>query len=248
MNPSDTISWRRALKLLDNVGDVTAEQIVDYLGVDKTEFPTSKAKTSLFKRLKQFPARPGYKDQLLRLAHLLGTLREKKGPAAQVTAIARFYQPILRASFDDHPRRQREVDHLINIAKRYRTADELLADVALDPVDLAQADAGARGKGYVTLSTVHSAKGLEWNTLFVIWMMDGWFPSLRASDVFEDLEEEKRLLYVAATRAKQNLYFTCPMNTHGSYESNFYSGVSRFLEPLSPSTLVRASLSGDGEG
>jgi DNA helicase-2/ATP-dependent DNA helicase PcrA len=246
INPSDTLSWRRTLKLLDNVGEVTAEQIVDYLGVDKTEFRTTKAKTNLFKKLKQFPARPGYKDQLARLAHLLGTLKERKTPAAQVTAIERFYQPILKASFDDHPRRQRELDHLVTIAKRYRTADELLGDVALDPVELAVTEA-ARGKGYVTLSTVHSAKGLEWNTLFVIWMMDGWFPSLRASDVFEDLEEEKRLLYVAATRAKENLYFTCPMNTQGSYESNFYSGVSRFLEAMPPSTLVRATLSGDAD-
>ena len=99
----------------------------------------------------------------------------------------------------------------------------------------------------MTLSTVHSAKGLEWNTLFVIWMMDGWFPSMRASEIFEDLEEEKRLLYVAATRAKQNLYFTYPLSAHEGYESNFSFGVSRFLEPLGQNILTRATLSRDGE-
>jgi DNA helicase-2/ATP-dependent DNA helicase PcrA len=122
-----------------------------------------------------------------------------------------------------------------------------LADVALDPVDMALAEATARGEGYVTLSTVHSAKGLEWRALFVIWMMDGWFPSLRASDVVEDLEEEKRLLYVAATRAKEHLYFTCPQSAYENYESNFSSGVSRFLEILPPEVLARATLSRDGE-
>jgi DNA helicase-2/ATP-dependent DNA helicase PcrA len=77
--------------------------------------------------------------------------------------------------------------------------------------------------------------------------MDGRFPSVRASDVFEDLEEEKRLLYVAATRAKEHLYFTCPMTTQESYGPGSFSGVSRFLEGLPPSTLARATLSSDGE-
>jgi DNA helicase II / ATP-dependent DNA helicase PcrA len=247
INPSDTLSWRRALKLVDNIGDVTVEQILQYLGVEKREFRTPKARIDLFKKLKQFPAKSGYKDQLISFAHLLVTVAEEKSPRAQLSAAEHFYRPILRARYDDHPRRQRELEHLLTIAKRYKTGDELLADVALDPVDMALADAAARGDGYVTLSTVHSAKGLEWNALFVIWMMDGWFPSLRASDDLEDLEEEKRLLYVAATRAKQYLYFTCPLTAHEGYESNFYSRVSRFLESLPSTILTRAVLSKDAE-
>ena len=149
----------------------------------------------------------------------------------------------MQASFDDHPRRQRELEHLIAIAKRYKSAEEFLADVALDPIETA--DAEARGQGYVTLSTVHSAKGLEWNALFVIWMLDGWFPSFRAYDVFEDLEEEKRLLYVAATRAKQYLYFTCPLNTHEGYGPNGAASVSQFLEAIPSTILTRATLCGE---
>jgi DNA helicase-2/ATP-dependent DNA helicase PcrA len=173
------------------------------------------------------------------------TVAEQKTPRAQLSAIERSYRPTLQARYDDYPRRQREIEHLLTIAKRYKTGEELIADVALDPVDLAMADAAARGDGFVTLSTVHSAKGLEWNALFVIWMMDGWFPSLRASDVFEDLEEEKRLLYVAATRAKHHLYFTCPLTAHEGYETNFSAGISRFLEGLPPDVLERAALSMD---
>jgi DNA helicase-2/ATP-dependent DNA helicase PcrA len=244
-NPSDTVSWYRALKLLHNVGEVTVEQILDYLGVEKREFRTPKAKSTLFKKLKQFPGRAAYKDQLIRLARLLQTTNEQKTPRAQITAIERFYRPIMQANFDDHPRRQRELEHLITIAKRYKSSEELLADVALDPVETALAEATTRGQGYVTLSTVHSAKGLEWNALFVIWMLDGWFPSFRAYDVFEDLEEEKRLLYVAATRAKQHLYFTCPLNASEGYGPSSFSGVSQFLDAIPSTILTRATLSGE---
>jgi DNA helicase-2/ATP-dependent DNA helicase PcrA len=181
---------------------------------------------------------------------MLRSLSEHKEPRAQLAAVGRFYKPILQASYDDHPRRQHDLEHLATIAKRYRNSEELLADVALDPIDTALTEAVARGQGYVTLSTVHSAKGLEWKALFIIWVMDGWFPSLRAYDAFEDLDEERRLLYVATTRAKQHLYFVHPQFTHSlnDYEGvdhSSFSTVSRFLEPIPPQVLTRAMLSGE---
>jgi len=243
-NPSDTISWYRALKLLHNVGEVTVEQILSFLEVETREYRTQKSKVGLFKKLKQFPARTAYQDQLLRMARLLQATNEQKTPRAQIATIERFYRPIMQANFDDHPRRQRELEILITIARRYRTAEDFLADVTLDPIETAD-ESTARGQGFVTLSTVHSAKGLEWNALFVIWMMDGWFPSFRAYDVFEDLEEEKRLLYVAATRAKQHLYFTCPVITSESYGQESASSISQFLEAVPSTVLARATLFGE---
>src|SRR6185503_2707458 len=162
INPSDTISWYRALKLVNNVGEVTVGQILDFLGVEKREFRTPKAKLGLFKKLKQYQGRSAYMDQLIRLAHLLQTTLEQKTPRGQIAAIERFYRPIMQANYDDHPRRQRELEHLITIAKRYKDSEELLSDVTLDPIETALAESAARGQGYVTLSTVHSAKGLEW--------------------------------------------------------------------------------------
>jgi DNA helicase-2/ATP-dependent DNA helicase PcrA len=95
------------------------------------------------------------------------------------------------------------------------------------------------------LSTVHSAKGLEWNRLFVIWMTDGWFPSTRfQDDEFDDLEEERRLLYVATTRAKQDLHFVYPVNVYRGAGSDSFPAISRFLEPISPTILPHASLLG----
>jgi DNA helicase-2/ATP-dependent DNA helicase PcrA len=225
---------------------VTVQQIFDHLAVEKKSFRTPKAKEGLLKKLKQFPARSSYQDQLARFVRVLQTVAEQKQPRAQIAAVERFYRPILQARYDDHTRRQREIEHLLAIAKRYKTPEELLADVALDPSDSAS-EASARGQGTVTLSTVHSAKGLEWNTLFVIWMMDGWFPSSRSVEALEDLEEERRLLYVAATRAKKHLYFTYPATAHEVGGPGSFTGVSRFLEALPPGILTHATLFGETE-
>lgn len=242
-NPSDTLSWFRALKLLDGVGDATVNQILEHLGVERREFRASKTKEALFRKLHKFPARPGYKEQLIKLARMLSALVGEKSPVAQLSAALRFYKPILKARYDDHPRRARDLEHLQAIAKRYKSSSELLADVALDPSDASQRDGRERGGGHVTLSTVHSAKGLEWDAVFLIWMTDGWFPSTRSYDEFEDLEEERRLLYVAATRARRHLYFVHPLNAYRGSDGDASPTVSRFLEPIPDDVLPRASLS-----
>jgi DNA helicase II / ATP-dependent DNA helicase PcrA len=243
VNPSDTLSWFRMLKLVDHIGDATVEQILDYLNVERRDFKTPRARETLFNRLKQFPARASYRDQLMKLAHVLHTVNEHKEPQAALSAVLRLYRPILRARFDDHPRRTRDLEHLQQIAKRYKTGAEFLADVAMDPNDVAPNDPKL-SRGYVTLSTVHSAKGLEWKSVFLIWMVDGWFPSSRSTDEFEDLEEERRLLYVAATRAKEQLYFVYPENAYNRAEPDAPPTVSRFLEPITHTVLQRATLAG----
>ncbi len=245
-NPSDTLSWFRTLKLLDGVGDATVNQILEHLGVERREFRAVKTKEALFRKLNRFPARPGYREQLAKLARLLTTLVESKSPSAQLSTVLRFYRPILRARYDDHPRRGRDLEHLQAIAKRYKSSAELLADVALDPSDATQNAGRERGGGTVTLSTVHSAKGLEWDALFVIWMTDGWFPSSRSYDEFEDMEEERRLLYVATTRARRYLYFVYPLAAQRGAEADTVPTVSRFLEPIPDNILPRAALSDGG--
>src|SRR5262249_1055768 len=148
----------------------------------------------------------------------------------------------------------RDLEHLQSIAKRYKTTAKLLDDIALDPSDATRGEgtengSRRRGTGFVTLSTVHSAKGLEWDRLFVIWMTDGWFPSNRFDDEFDDLEEERRLLYVAATRARRDLHFVYPLNVYrgggNAYlGDDFTPSISRFLEPIPPAILPHASLEG----
>jgi len=244
VKPSDTLSWFRALKLIEHIGDATVYQILDHLGVERREFRSARTKESLFKKLHRFPARASYKNQLGRLARILTSVLENKSPGEQLATVVRFYRPLLKAKYDDAQRRGRDLEHLQAIAKRYKNSARLLEDVALDPSDATQASAARRGGGFVTLSTVHSAKGLEWDSLFIIWMTDGWFPSNRFRDEFDDLEEERRLLYVATTRAKRGLHFVYPANVYRGPENDSFPMVSRFLEPIPSTILPHASLSG----
>jgi DNA helicase-2/ATP-dependent DNA helicase PcrA len=244
VKPSDTLSWFRTLKLIEHVGDATVYQILDHLGVERKEFRSTRAREGLFKKLHRFPARASYKAQLIRLARVLTTVLESKSPGEQLSAVLRFYRPLLKSKYDDAQRRGRDLEHLQAIAKRYKTAAKLLEDVALDPTEATQGSNTRRGSGFVTLSTVHSAKGLEWDNLFVIWMTDGWFPSNRFQDEFDDLEEERRLLYVATTRAKRDLHYVYPVNVYRGADADSFPALSRFLEPIPHTILPHASLSG----
>lgn len=243
---SDTLSWFRALKLIDGIGDVTVYQILEHLGVEKKEFRSAKSKEGLFKRLLRFPARPAYKAELTRLARVFCTMVEGKSPSEQLSAVLRFYRPLLKNKYDDVQRRGRDLEHLQSIAKRYKSSAKLLDDIALDPTEAVQDNAPRRSSGFVTLSTVHSAKGLEWDNVFLIWMTDGWFPSSRFQDEFDDFDEERRLLYVATTRAKKQLNYVYPaVDVYRGPETDGVPTLSRFLEPIPPSILPHASLLGE---
>jgi DNA helicase II / ATP-dependent DNA helicase PcrA len=242
VKPSDTLAWFRALKLIEHVGDATVYQILEFLGVEQREFRSSRTKEALFKKLNRFPGRASYKAQLTRLARVFTSVLEGKSPGEQLSSVLRFYRPLLKTKYDDSPRRGRDLDHLQTIAKRYKNAAKLLEDVALDPSEATDENSPRRGSGFVTLSTVHSAKGLEWDNLFVIWMTDGWFPSNRFQDEFDDLDEERRLLYVATTRARQQLHFVYPVNVYAGPDRDWIPAISRFLEPIPETILPHGSL------
>jgi DNA helicase-2/ATP-dependent DNA helicase PcrA len=246
VRPSDTLCWFRALKLIDHIGDATVYQILEHLGVEQKNFRTARTRAALFKNLTRFPARAAYKDQLTRLARVWCTMLESDSPAEQLATALRFYRPLLKTKYDDVQRRGRDLEHLQTIAKRYKTPAKLLDDIALDPTEAVQQSNVRRNSGFVTLSTVHSAKGLEWDNVFVIWMTDGWFPSSRFQDEFDDFDEERRLLYVATTRAKRELHFVYPaVDVYRGPETDGTPTLSRFLEPIPPSILPHASLLGE---
>src|SRR5689334_537618 len=246
VKPSDTLSWFRTLKLIDHIGDATVYQILEHLGVEQREFRSPKTKSALFKKLQRFPARPAYKAQLLRLSRVFVAMLESKTPSEQLSAVLRFYRPLLKNKYDDTQRRGRDLEHLQSIAKRYKTPAKLLDDIALDPTEAVQENTPRHSRGFVTLSTVHSAKGLEWDNVFLIWMTDGWFPSNRFQDEFDDFDEERRLLYVATTRAKKDLHFVYPaVDVYRGPEADGTPTLSRFLEPIPPSILPHASLAGE---
>jgi len=155
-------------------------------------------------------------------------------PAEQVNRIYDYYLPILREQYDDYPKRMRDLEHLCSMAERYRRLEQFLADLALEPPDesLVDVEAPLRDDERLVLSTIHSAKGLEWRCVFVIWVVDGRFPSAYSFMTEDELEEERRLLYVAVTRAKDHLFLTYPINIYDKTTGMVLSKPSRFLDEV----------------
>jgi len=237
-NPRDAISWHRLLLLLEGVGPRTADDISGRL-LGSVDVPAT---------LESIVGR-AYSTDLLALAGLLRRIGASgRRPDEQLGEVLRYYEPLLRRRHpDDHPKRQRDLEHFVSIAARYRTLQPLLADMALDPPSDSVNDVIAtdHDEGLLTLSTIHSAKGLEWHTVFVIWMVDGKFPSTYSMHSDDELEEERRLLYVAVTRAKRHLYLSYPINMYDrgiglvlSKPSRLLDGVPRRL--LKPMTLTES--------
>jgi DNA helicase-2/ATP-dependent DNA helicase PcrA len=158
--------------------------------------------------------------------------------------VYRYYHPILRDTYDDHPRRARDLEQLLQMMERYRSLERFLSEVTIEPPtavsdnSLSLADDTA---DRLVLSTVHSAKGLEWHTVFILWALDGRFPSIHSLEAPEQLDEELRLMYVAATRARVNLFFLSPGYVFDRASGMVLNRPSRFLEGMPAAVLKRES-------
>jgi DNA helicase II / ATP-dependent DNA helicase PcrA len=236
-NPIDAVSWLRVLLLLKGVGQRKAHQIIE--GLVSAPEPEK-----ALGALAQNKSRSGI-EGLERLAALLGSLRtESARPGDQLAAVLEYYLPLMRDAYpDDYPKRERDLEHFQTIAERYRSLQSLLADMALEPPtdSIDNVLAVAPEEGLVTLSTIHSAKGLEWKAVFLIWAADGRFPAPQSADP-ESLEEERRLMYVAGTRARDELYICYPIHMFDRNMGYVMGRVSRFLEDVEPEILPAARL------
>ena len=149
-----------------------------------------------------------------------------------------YYQPWLKDKYDDADKRLNDLNSLFRIAERYNSLERFLSDMALDPPEknIIQAGSLAEDEPKVSLSTIHSAKGLEWHTVFIIYLAEGHLPNYRSLEDRSAIEEERRLFYVAATRARENLFLLKP-HIDRSFKSKSYgmggpafTQASRFLE------------------
>ena len=237
-NPLDAVSWHRVLLLIEGVGPRKAQDVMAALV--KSDNP--------YHALREMPGRSakGLRDLSLTLESLAGSgdLR----PAEQVNHIYEYYLPILKAQYDDYPKRMRDLDHLHTIAEGYQGVETFLSDLALEPPDgsTTGVEAPDRDDERLVLSTIHSAKGLEWQCVFVIWIVDGKFPSVYSFIADEELEEERLLFYVAVTRAKRHLYLTYPINVFDKGSGMLLSKPSRFLDSVSPALLDQLAVVEEG--
>jgi DNA helicase-2/ATP-dependent DNA helicase PcrA len=230
-NVYDRISWYRVLLLIEKVGPKGAQKIFEAIIKEKAGY------TGILS------AKIGRIKGLERLMQLMATLDAHPMTVAQMgKTIIDYYLPILKQLYDDHPRRARDLEHLIEIMDRYQSLNRFLTDMALEPPNISFEDSfynGASAPDRLVLSTVHSAKGLEWHTVFVIWALDGRFPSVHTLHKEEELEEELRLMYVAATRAKEKLFFTYPGNVYDRSTGLILSRPSRYLDGIADDILEK---------
>ena len=238
MNPQDAVSWHRVLMLVEGVGPKKAHDLVT--SMVRTVDPYQILRDSTGRSGK------GLKDLALVLENL--SKNDDLSPTEQVNRIYEYYLPILKDHHDDYPKRIRDLDHLHTIAESYPGLTEFLADLALAPPDGSAVGVEPTGRDdeQVVLSTIHSAKGLEWQCVFLLWVVDGKFPSVFSFNTDEELEEERRLLYVAVTRAKRYLFLIYPINVYDKSSGMLLSKPSRFLDHVSPRLFESLALVEEG--
>lgn len=229
-NPKDAVSWNRILLLLEGVGPRTAAKIIDAITDGTVTLENAHNVGSIIKS-----------DENIRV--LFSVLAKAAAQTQNVGEIAwqiiEFYRPLMKKKYDDYKKRLKDVETFGGIAERYRSINSLLSDMAIDPPVESVEDVAATGKDdeFLTISTIHSAKGLEWNTVFLIWALDGRFPPVRSFDTPDTIEEERRLFYVACTRAKERLFITHPINIFDRESGMVLGKVSRFIEGI-PDSLA----------
>ena len=233
-NPLDRISWYRILLLLDNIGPKTAMDIYKTIQAEQAGY------TGIFAiQLKRSKGMVGLKD-------LFSTIDSKPMSVSQLgEAVVNYYVPILKEKYDDHPKRTRDLEHLLTIMERYGNLKAFLSDMALEPPNTSINDSfltGDQSENRLILSTIHSAKGLEWHTVFIIWALEGRFPSIHALYRKKELEEELRLMYVASTRAKENLFFTYPVQIYDRGLGMILNRPSSFIDDIPDDILAEYSV------
>ena len=235
-NPNDSISWFRILQLIDGIGEKTATNIINMMsqsskGIEflKEIISSDSGKINYNKR---------YYKGIYKLYLMLRKLSEEKLlPHDQLRIIYDYYFYIFKDKYDDFNKREKDIQSLFYVSQRYKSIRNFLSDLTIEPIKETQSFVLPENddKERLTLSTIHSAKGLEWHTVFIIYLVDGYLPSTMALNSVEEIEEERRLLYVAATRAKNSLYLLKPNNARrgGNYFEVSYSSfseASRFLK------------------
>lgn len=221
VNPYDSLSWNRILLHLDKVGPKTARKIVDKITAEEDPLQA----------LSVYPCGKPWKEGMAKLVLLLQDMRRETSPGILYEQVLAYYQPLFEIIYrDDYPKRQKDLDQLKSIIVEYADLQGFVDDTTLDPPDTASG-MQTEDKDKMILSTIHSSKGLEWDAVFIIGLADGRFPHSKAQ-LGEQWEEERRLLYVAATRARKYLYLTYPRQLMTPDRQFKMTGVSPFVSEL----------------
>jgi DNA helicase-2/ATP-dependent DNA helicase PcrA len=237
INPADEVAFKRMVRLLPGIAVKTAERLWEQLnGVPDDDRKTFGA------WLAHGKVAPKSQKSWEQLGHTLDEIAPNRQPVAPATMIhsilEAIYDDYLQSKYANYEQRRDDLLTLENFARTFQDSVEFLSQLSLMATGSSETTAAEEEDSEkVTLSTVHQAKGLEWRAVFIIWMTDGMFPSGRSLESVEAVEEERRLFYVALTRAKDELYLTYPCCwPTGSLEQQIQRP-SRFLKEV-PSELL----------
>ncbi len=208
VNPLDTAAWFRILQFFEGIGPKTAQRIAEGVQAAGGDLQVLTAPAWAAKK---------YGKDLAALGDLLAEIsRDDQDLAGRLGGALERYSSWMPKKYDDAARRMRDLETLEALAGRYSEIEEFLSALAIDPPDFVHTrGSDDREDEWMTLSTVHSAKGLEWHTVFVVQLNAGRFPNYNSLGDPDSFEEERRLLYVAVTRAKRNLYLLKPEEVSG---------------------------------
>jgi DNA helicase-2/ATP-dependent DNA helicase PcrA len=233
-NPKNRLAGFRTLQLLPGIGPAHADRCLKVFAAADHAWQT------LFDYQAPAPAADGWRDFVTLVKELCGTTEW----AGQFERVRRWYEPQLQRIYDAAQVRAGDLDQLEKIAQQYATRESFITELTLDPPQVSSDLAGdpLLDEDYLILSTVHSAKGQEWDSVFVLNLADGNFPNEHATGKPELVEEERRLLYVAMTRAKRDLHLVAPLKYYVTQQSrtgdaHVYGARSRFLTEAVMQTL-----------
>ncbi|HWY40385.1 MAG TPA: ATP-dependent helicase [Chthoniobacterales bacterium] len=238
-NPRDEVAFKRMVKLLPGIGNRSADNL--WNAWDKSLSERGEI-TSFGERLLPMNVSAKSRKHWTQLTHTLDEIApagQPNPPSEMITSVVEaIYDDYAKVNFTNYELRKEDLSQLAAFARQFKDINEFLSQLALiSNVDAEAAPNQTADTEAVNLSTVHQAKGLEFHTVFVIWLTDGMFPSSRSMDERKDLEEERRLFYVAITRAKDELYLAYPhMRLTGGY-GDVFQRPSRFLKEI-PNKLV----------
>jgi DNA helicase-2/ATP-dependent DNA helicase PcrA len=231
-NPSDSVAGFRVLQLLPGIGPAAAQRILEHVAgaARQSDAPALAALRSASPPAAARALWP----QTCELFERLGD-----GATAwqgQMRMVRAWYEPLLAQNYDHASVRLGDIEQMEQIAGEYATRERFLSELTLDPPESSGDLAGPPllDEDYLILSTIHSAKGQEWDAVFVLNCADGCIPSDMATGDAEEIEEERRLLYVAMTRARDELHLVHPLRMfikeqHRHGDRHVYTPVSRFL-------------------